>query len=149
MATPLQRNVSTALWQPREFDANGVPKHLDPLNDTTIDGVAVGFTLVPFVPAPDHTVPIPRENLQYTIVPPVVGLGWSDATVPLTDDFGPQHVWDTIAAPAVTGIRSALATACAGAGFSVPQDIDVAELATADAYDLLATPVMRLLGEQR
>ena len=149
LATPLQRNVSTALWQPREFDAHGVPKHVDPLNDTTIPGVAVGFTLVPSILPPDHTVPIPRENLQYTIVTPIVGLAWSDATVPLSDNFPQQPVWDTIATPGVARIRSALATASAEAGFSVPLDLDVAELASADAYDLLATPSLRLLGEQR
>jgi hypothetical protein len=149
VATPLQRNVSTALWQPRKFDSNGVPENLDPLNDTTIPGVAVGFTLEPFVPDPDHTLPIPRQNIQYTIVQPIVELDWSDATVPLTDDFPAQHVWATIGTQAVSTIRSALSTAAAGAGFAVPTDIDVSELATADAYDLIADPVLRLLGEQR
>ena len=149
LATPLQRNVSTALWQPRKFDDNGVPVNIDPLNDTTIAGVAVGFTLAPFVPEPDHTMPIPLENIQYTIVDPIVPLGWSDATVPPTDAFAPQEVWQTIGAEHPAAIRASLAQACASDGFAVPVDIDVSELATEGAYDLVASPVLRLLGEQR
>jgi hypothetical protein len=149
LATPLQRNVSTALWQPRTFDGNGVPVNLDPLNDTTIAGVAVGFTLDPFVPEPDHTLPIPLENIEYTIIEPPVPVRWSDASVPQTDDFAPQEVWQTIGAAQPSAIRAALATACAGDGFAVPTDIDVSELATEGAYDLLASPTLRLLGEQR
>ncbi|HEY5317669.1 MAG TPA: DUF6603 domain-containing protein, partial [Solirubrobacteraceae bacterium] len=149
LATPLQRNVSTALWQPRTFDGNGVPVGLDPLKDTTIAGVAVGFTLEPFVPDPGHTLAIPLENIEYTIVEPIVPLQWSDATLPLSDDFPPQEVWQTVGAPDPTAIRMALAEACAGDGFAVPTDIEVSELATAAAYDLVASPVLRLLGEQR
>jgi hypothetical protein len=147
-ADPVIRNVPTALWQTRTFD-NGVPTGVDPVNDTTIDGVATGFTITPFVTPPDHTLPIRIEDLEYTIAPPIEQFAWSAGIAPETDPFDGETVWGTIAAPGPSAVRTALVDAIAGEGWSVPTTIDVTELATESAYDLIADPVLRLLGEQR
>lgn len=141
-------NVPTALWQPRTFD-NGVPVGVDPVNDTTIAGVATGFTITPFVTPPDHTLPIKIEDLEYTIADPIKGFSWTDGTAPETDPFHGETVWGTIAAPGPSGVRTQIVDAIAGEGWSVPTTIDVTELASQDTYDLIADPVLRLLGEQR
>lgn len=148
-AAPVLGNVPTALWQTRQFDRNGVPVGVDPLKSTTLDGVAVGFTITPFVTPPDHTLPIPIENLQYTIVDPIKPFTWTDAIAPQTDPFTSQTVWETIAASGPSAVRAQLVTAIAGEGWSVPTELDVSELATKAAYDLVANPALRLLGEQR
>jgi hypothetical protein len=148
-ADPVVRNVATALWQTRQFDENGVPIGVDPLNSTTLDGVAVGFTITPFVKPPDHTLPIHIEDLEYTIADPIKPFAWTDAVAPETDSFSGETVWGTIAAPGPAAVRSQLVTAIAGEGWPVPTDIDVTELSSQAAYDLVANPLLRLLGEQR
>jgi hypothetical protein len=149
LADPVISKVPTALWQTRDFDKNGVPKDLDPLNGTTIDGAYTGFAISPLVTAKDHTLPIPIGNLDYTIVSPVRKFAWTDATGPATDPFDGQTVWDTIAAPGPHAVRSQLVDAIARQQWPVPGQIDVTELSSLDAYDLLANPTLRLLGEQR
>jgi hypothetical protein len=147
-ADPVVRNVPAALWQTRQFD-HGVPVGVDPLNSTTVDGVAVGFTITPFVTPPDHTLPIRIEDLEYTIADSIKGFAWTDAIAPETDPFDGQTVWGTIAAPGPAAVRMQLVDVIATEGWSVPTTIDVTELASRAAYDLIADPVLRLLGEQR
>jgi hypothetical protein len=149
LADPVLRNVPTALWQTRAFDSHGVPVGVDPVNSTTVDGVSTGFTITPHVLPPDHTLPIPIENLDYTIADPVKAFEWSDATGPPTDPFDGQTVWGTIAAAGPAAVRQQLVNEIAAEGWPVPTQIDVSELATLAAYDLVADPVLRLLGEQR
>jgi hypothetical protein len=148
-ADPVLRNVPTSLWQKREFDQNGVPVGVDPLNSTTLEGVGVGFTITPFVTPPDHTLPIKIEDLEYTVADPIKPFEWTDAVAPETDPFTDETVWDTIAATGPAAVRSQLVTAIAGEGWAVPTQIDVTELSSQAAYDLLANPVLRLLGEER
>jgi hypothetical protein len=148
-ADPLLSNVPAALWQKRDFDSHGVPTGVDPLNNTTLDGVAVGFTVTPVVTPPDHTLPIKIENLEYTIADPIKPFSWTDATAPITDPFTDQTVWGTITATGPASVRLQLLTAMAAEGWPVPTEVDVTELSTQANYDLLADPVLRLLGEQR
>jgi hypothetical protein len=148
-ADPVLRNVPAALWQTRKFDDNGVPIAVDPLNSTTVDGVATGFTITPFVTPPDHTLPIRIEDLEYTIATPIKGFAWTDAIAPQTDPFNGETVWNTITAAGPSAVRTQLVDEIAGEGWSVPTTIDVTELASQATYDLVANPVMRLLGEQR
>ncbi len=146
-AEPVLRNVPAALWRKPDFDRNGVPIGLDPLNDTTVDGVAVGFTFAPAAGQPRHTLPIRIENLQYTPVGRT--FTWSDAIAPRTDPFRDETVWDTIAAPGPATVRSQLIAAMAAEGWRVPDRVDVSELAIRAVYDLAANPALRLLGEQQ
>jgi hypothetical protein len=148
-AGPLLSNVPTALWQKRDFDDHGVPKGVDPLNSTTLDGVAVGFTLTPVVTPPDHTLPIKISNLDYTIADPIKPFSWTDATAPITDPFTDQTVWGTIAATGPASVRLQLLTAMADEGWPLPTTVNVSELSSQSSYDLIADPVLRLLGEQR
>jgi hypothetical protein len=148
-AGPVLRNVPSALWQTRDFDSNGVPIGLDPVNSTTVQNVAVGFTITPFVTPPDHKLPIRIEDLEYTIADPIKAFAWTDAIAPETDGFDGQTVWGTIAATGPSAVRGALVTAMSGEGWPIPTEIDVTELSTEAAYDLVADPVLRLLGEQR
>lgn len=148
-ADPLLSNVPTALWQKRDFDSHGVPVGVDPLNNTTLDGVAVGFTLTPVVTPPDHTLPIKIENLEYTIADPIKPFSWTDATAPITDPFTDQTVWATIDATGPAAVRLQLLTVMAAEGWPVPTEVNVSELSSQTSYDLAADPVLRLLGEQR
>jgi hypothetical protein len=149
LADPVISKVPTALWQTRDFDKNGVPRDLDPLNGTTVDGAYTGFTISPLVTGKIHTRPIPVGNLDYTVVSPVREFAWTDATGPATDPFDGQTVWGTIAAPGPQTVRGQLVDAIARQRWPVPGQVDVTELSSLDAYDLLANPTLRLLGEQR
>jgi hypothetical protein len=148
-ADPVLRNVPAALWRKPRFDDNGVPTGLDPLRNTTVNGVAVGFTFAPVADPPEHTLPIRIEDLDYTPAQPGQSFAWSDAIAPQTDPFREETVWDTIAAERPARVRSQLIEAMAAEGWQVPDRVDVSELATRTAYDLAANPVLRLLGEQR
>ena len=148
-ADPLLSNVPTALWQKRDFDSHGVPTGVDPLNNTTLDGVAVGFTVTPVITPPDHTLPIKIENLEYTIADPIKPFSWTDATAPITDPFTDQTVWGTIAATGPASVRLQLLTVMAAEGWPLPTEVNVSELSSQASYDLIADPVLRLLGEQR
>jgi hypothetical protein len=148
-ATPILGNVPSALWQTRTFDGNGVPVGLDPLNNTTVPDVATGFTLTPARGQPSHTLPIPIENLDYVPARPGQAFAWSDATAPATDPFSDQTVWDTIAAAGPATVRSQLIERLTAEGWAVPNRVDVSELASRATYNLAASPVLRLLGEQR
>ena len=141
--------MPAALWQTRQFDSNGAPVGLDRLKSTTVDGVLVGYTITPTAARPDHTLPIRIEDLEYTIADPAGAFAWTDGSAPQAHPLGTQTVWGTIDAPGPAAVRRQLAAAVAGGGWPVPARIDVSELATQAAYDLAASPVLRLLGEQR
>lgn len=148
LAEPVLRNVPAALWREVQFDDHAVPTGLDPLNDTTVNGVAVGFTFAPAADQPRHTLPVRIEDLDYS---PVAGprFGWTDAIAQQTDPFTDETVWDTIDAQAARTVRSQLIGAMAAEGWPMPDRVDVAELASRASYNLAANPVLRLLGEQR
>lgn len=149
VATPDRRSAPKALWEKRSFDGHGVVQGVDPLNDTTISGVATGLQLVPHAPDPDHTRPIALEQLLYTEDENIQRWAWSASAGPTSDPFSGQTVWDTIQAPLAQGNRSALVAELAAEGLAVPTAIAVDELATEAAFDLLEQPTLRLLGEQR
>jgi hypothetical protein len=148
-AQPLLGNVPAALWQKREFDEHGVPVGVDPLNSTTIEGVAVGCTLTPFTKDPDHTLRVKIEDLEYTVASPIKPFDWSPGAAPEGDRFGDETVWETIAATAPSKVRSDLLDAMKAEGRPLPTRLDLSELSSRAEYDLLADPSLRLLGEQR
>ena len=137
------------LRQTRQFDSNGAPVGLDPPKSTTVDGVLVGYTITPTAARPDHTLPIRIEDLEYTIADPAGAFAWTDGSAPQADPFGTQTVWGTIDAPGPAVVCGSSPRRSPRRGWPVPARIDVSELATQAAYDLAASPVLRLLGEQR
>jgi len=143
------QSVSKALWEKREFDGNGVPQNVDPMNGTTIPNVLSGFALIPTVPPPDHTLPIALENLKYTIDPAIQSLAWSEPVVQTSDPFTTEQVASTIGTPSVTANRTALIAAIQRAGFGVSTAVDVSTLADPATNYLLAPPALRYLGEAR
>lgn len=150
-AEPLLRNVPKALWERREFDDNGVPIGVDPVDRTTIEDVAVGTTLSGVAREPEHTLPIPLRWLDYTTAPQVEPLVLARPIVPSSDPFGRETVWGTVDAPLARGNRDVMATVAGAAGLAVPRPdaIDVRELTSRTTAGLQAPPQLRLLGEQR
>ncbi len=144
-------NVAKALWELRSFDSHATPQNVDPVNDTTIDNVLTGFTLIPTVPPPDQTpLPIPLQYLQYTIDPNIQSFSWSVPVVETSDPFTPsQTVASTIAAAPATSNRPALLAAMLRAQLDVAQSVDVSTLAAANSNYLLAEPELRYLGEAK
>ncbi len=144
-------NISKAMWEARDFDSNGVPQNVDPLNDTTINNVLTGFTLIPWVPPPDVTLPILLQNLQYTIDPALQTLTWSDPVVQTADPFDAamQTVQNTIGTANPTANRAALIASINRSGFAVSTEVDVSTLADPATTYLLAQPALRYLGEAR
>lgn len=143
------RNVPKALWKEIKFDNDGNPILGDPVNDTTIKDVVTGFTLVPFVKDPDHTLPIPIEYLQYTIDPNIQKFWWSKPFVPTTDNVQGQTVADSIMSKRATDNRNVLLDAIIGNDVAIDKNIDVDGLALQSTSYLLAEPLMRLLGEEK
>ena len=141
--------VSKAMWEKRNFDSKGVPQNVDPLNDTTIPEVLTGFTLVPTVPPPDQTpLPIPLENLQYTVDPAIQLLKWSHPVVQTSDAFpADRTVQNTIGTDLAAANRAAIIASINRSGFAVATDVDVSSLADPATSYLLAPAELRYLGE--
>ncbi|MDF2627834.1 MAG: hypothetical protein K0R39_1665 [Symbiobacteriaceae bacterium] len=149
LAVRVLNNAPSALWQTRSFDKHGVPSGVDPLNDTTVPNTVAGYRLVPYVPAPDHTLPISLEYLQYTIDENIQHFAWSAPTYPTTDSFSNETVSGTIASATAEANRSQLLAAMVAADLQISTQLDVSDLANPATNYLLAAPVLRLLGEQR
>jgi hypothetical protein len=143
------KNVPKALWKEIKFDNDGNPILGDPVNDTTIKNVVTGFTLVPYVPEPGHTLPIPLEYLQYTIDPNIQKFWWSKPFVPTTDNVQGKTVPDTIMSKLATDNRNLLLQAIINNDVMIDKIIDVDGLAQQSTSYLLADPLMRLLGEEK
>lgn len=143
------KNVPKALWAETKYDANGNPILGDPVKDTTIKNVVDGFTLVPYVPPPGQTLPIPIQYLQYTIDPNIQHYWWGKPYVPTTDNVQGKTVADTITAKLAQDNRSLLLQACINNNINIDKIIDVDGLAHASTSYLLAEPLMRLLGEEK
>lgn len=140
-----------ALWEVKEFDANGVPK-TDPttaLTAATVTDTLKGYDLLPFVTPPDHLLPIPKEALEYTIDEQIQHFSWSDPICATSDPFTDQTVAATIAAAPVPTVRDALFAAMLDQLLDIDTTLDLGGLATPGSNDLMAEPHMRLLGEQR
>jgi hypothetical protein len=143
-------NIPRAMWEQRSFDSNGVPQNVDPVNNTTINNVLSGFTLLPTVPPPDHTLPIPLENLQYTTDPALQAMHWSTPVVQTGNPFtSTQTVQNTIGSDRAAANRSAMIAAATRAGFAVSPSVDISSLANPATSYLLAPTVLRYLGEAR
>ncbi|MDQ3928063.1 MAG: hypothetical protein M3328_02830, partial [Chloroflexota bacterium] len=143
------QNVPKGLWQKKDFDSNGVPQLTPSLSSTTIPNVMVGARLVPYVPPPDHTCPIDIQNLQYTIDPKIQHFAWSTTSYPTIDTFSTETVAGTINSSTATSNRTPLLAAMRSLGLSVSSTLDVDELADPAKGELLASPGLRLLGEQK
>lgn len=144
-------NSPKALWENKTFDSNGVPQ-TDPttaLSATTVPNTLQGYDLVPTVVPPDHTLPIPLETLLFTLDEHIQSFSWSTPTVATTDSFSSQTVAGTINTSTVNGVRNQLLNAILQQGISLNPQINVASLADPANNDLLAAPLLRLLGEQR
>lgn len=143
------KNVPKALWAKIDFDTNGNPILGDPVKDTTIKNVVSGFALVPYVPDPDHTLPIPIEYLQYTIDPNTQKFWWSKPFVPTTDNVQGKTVADTIMSKTAQDNRNVLLRGIINNNVAIDKAIDVDGLAHQSTSYLLADPLMRLLGEEK
>jgi len=143
-------NVAKAMWEYRSTDGDGRPQVGDPLNQTTIANVLIGFELFPYVQSPDHTQKIPLQPLQYTIDEQIQPIDWSTPVVETTDPFNAETVAGTIAIPPASTNRPALLAAMKRAGLTVgARPIDITTLAAANSNYLLAPPALRYLGEAK
>lgn len=152
IAIPILSNVPKALWEKREFDSHGVPKSVDPVNNTTISNVLVGYKVIADKTEPDHTLPIPIENLLYTIDPNIQNFQWSTPSYPKEDSFKDEKICSTISTPNVEKNRQTILSAIHTTfhkTFEDPIKIDVSDLADLSKNYLLADPLLRLLGEQK
>ncbi len=148
-ATPILKNVPKGLWQKVSFSPNGNPNVGDPVNDTTLKDVLTGFNLVPYKDCPANTLPINLEYLQFRLDPELQHYWWTAAYVPLTDDFKDETVSDTIMATKAQANRPMLLSAITDLEFAIDTHINVVELADPESYYLLASPLFRLLGEEK
>lgn len=148
-ATPILKNVPKGLWQKVSFNRNGNPNVGDPLNDTTLKDVLTGFTMVPYKDCPASTLPIDLQYLQFRLDPELQYFTWTETYVPLTDDFKDVTVSGTIMANKAQANRPMLLSAVTDLGFDLDVQINVVELADPETYYLLASPLFRLLGEEK
>ncbi|AMR33475.1 hypothetical protein A0256_19640 [Mucilaginibacter sp. PAMC 26640] len=141
--------VAKGLWQPVPFDSNGNPILGNPVKDTTIDGVLTGFSVLPYVAPPKHTLPVTLANLQYTLAPEFQYFIWSDTYVATEDDFASDTVQSTIMSKRAVDNRDLLLQAILANGPGINPNVNVALLADPATNYLLAQPLMRLLGEEK
>jgi len=141
--------VAKGLWQPVPFDKNGNPILGNPVQDTTINGVLTGFTIVPYVAPPKHTLPITLANLQYTLAPEFQYFIWSDTYIATESEFEGDTVENTIMSPLAVANRDLLLEAILINGPGINPNVKVALLADPATNYLLAQPLMRLLGEEK
>jgi hypothetical protein len=140
-----------ALWEVKQFDAHGVPQ-TDPstaLTAPSVTNTLKGYDLVAHVTPPDHPLPIPKETLEYTADEQIQHFAWSSPTFASSDPFSKQTVAATILSTPAVQVRSALLAAMLAQALAVDASVDVAGLAVAGSNDLMAEPLLRLLGEQR
>ena len=142
-------NVSKGLWEKIEYTSNGTPIINNPIDNTTLNNVLTGFILKPFVLPPDHTLPINIEYLRYTIDPNIQHYGWNDPYVPTEDNFKDDTVAGTITSTIASENRAQLINAMNSYGLNLDATIEVSELSSEENSDLLAEPVMQLLGEEK
>ncbi|KVC62208.1 hypothetical protein WI72_10490 [Burkholderia ubonensis] len=142
-------NAPSALWQKIAFDSHGNPVLTDPLTDTAVPDVIVGYRIVPVPLVPDHTLPINLEYLKYTIAPRIQHFAWSTAYVPTSDDFTDQTVEDTIMSPTAQANRAALLPVLHQYLPDIATTVDLDNMVDGTHAGLLAQPVLRLLGEEK
>jgi hypothetical protein len=149
-AVRILENVPKALWEKNNFNKHRVPEIADPLNDTTIRDVLVGFRLVPDVILPDATLDIPLENLEYTIRPEdIQHFKWSSPCYQTADSFSTETVPSTISSAPAKDNRSKLIEAIKKVRPSTSDEIEIGDLADKGTNYLLSSPLLRQLGEQK
>lgn len=148
-AVRILQNAPNSLWKKIGFDSHGVPQAGDPLNDTSIPNVIVGYTLIPVPQTPDHTLPINIQYLLYTLGPKIQPFSWSTAFVPDADSFTGEAVEETIAATTAVNNRSALLPVLQGFFPTLTTSPDVDSLTSTSTSGLLHEPVLSLIGEEK
>ena len=149
------KNVPKAFWQKPKFDEDSrTGPQGDPLNDTTVKDVLVGFHLSPFVARPDRPSPIDLQYLEYSIDESHLQcFNWSAPIVPPADTLSSETVVGTIDTDAATGHapenRKALLEAVRNAGFAVAPTVDIGDLGDPSKTYLVDVPVLALLGEAK
>ncbi|MFY0255956.1 DUF6603 domain-containing protein [Chitinophaga sp. 30R24] len=148
-ATPILKNVPKGLWQKINFNKSGNPDVGDPVNDTTLKNVLTGFSLAPYREVSVSTLPIQLEYLQFNLAPELQEFIWTETYIPVTDSFNNETVPGTIMGPKAMANRPLLLNAINNNVFNIDVHVNVDELADTASYYLLATPQLRLLGEEK
>ncbi|MDX2361886.1 MAG: hypothetical protein QNK23_13840 [Crocinitomicaceae bacterium] len=148
-AVKIQSSVAKGLWEKISFDSSNNPIVGNPVADTTLDNVLTGFTIVPYVAPPDHTLPIDLVNLQYTIDPNLQEYSWASPVVATSDPFDGLTVYGTIEDSKAVTNRAAILDAIKTIKDDIDTSINVRELSSAASYSLLAEPEFRLIGEEK
>ncbi len=148
-AVRVLQNVPKALWEKKNFNKKGVPTGTDPVNDTTINDVLVGYRIIPYVKPADTTLPIDLEYLLYTIDENIQMFKWSTPCIATTDNFDKETVVTTIGSKHACDNRSKLLSAMARVNMCVDSPIDISTLSDKEQYYLKASPKLSLLGEEK
>lgn len=148
-AVRVLQNVPKALWEKKSFDKKGVPSGVDPLKDTTINDVLVGYKIIPYVKPADVTLPIKIEYLLYTIDEHLQMFKWSTPYIATDDAFDKETVAATIGSKLACDNRSKLLKAMAKVNMCVDSPIDISTLSDTEKYYLKASPKLSLLGEEK
>ncbi len=142
-------NAPNALWEKIGFDSHGNPQLSNPLSNTSIPDVVLGYRIVPVVLKPKHTLPINIEYLQYTISLNIQHFSWSTAYVPTSDTFTDQTVETTIMSPTAQANRAALLPVLNRYIPDIATTVDLDSMTDSTHAALLSQPVLRLLGEEK
>jgi hypothetical protein len=143
-------NAPNSFWQKIGFDGHGNPQLSDPLKNTAIPDVIMGYRIVPVVLNPQHTLPINIEYLQYTISPNIQHFAWSTAYVPTSDGFTDrQTVENTIMSSTAQANRAALLPVLNRYIPDIATTVDLDGMTDSTHAALLSEPVLRLLGEEK
>jgi len=144
------QNAPKGYWEKKKFDANGVPVvDNSAATDSTIANTLIGFSLVPYVPDPDHTYKAKLVNLEYTIDDNIQRFVWSSPWFATTDPFKTETVANTILKPSVVSVRNVLFDAMRVENLIIDSNINVTGLQDANGNDLVDNPQYQLLGEQK
>ena len=145
------RILSTApnsLWHKVDFDGHGRPRIADPLGDTTIGDVLVGYRIFATALVPDHTQLIDLANLQYTVDVNIQHFTWLTPYVPAKHDFGSETLEGSIMSSRAQANRAQLLPVLDQYVSGLMKSVDVAGMTDKTHAGLLSDPLLRLLGEE-
>lgn len=134
-------NVPAGVWLSTTADMGAAPLVLDALT---------GVELVPVVPAPDATLPVPIDTLLGDD-PPVRSFAWSAVVPPSADSFDQAgamtEMQTTLVDPTVSATRSSILAALRDQGLRTATTVDVSRFAAQAPELMTSPPQLRLLGE--
>lgn len=151
-AVRVLQNIPKALWECKIFDDHGVPANTDPVHDTTISHVLVGYKIIPHITPPHQLTAVSLKDLVFeTDVNHIQSITLNTPFCPTQDTFNPQQdsISQTITKPSVQNIRQKLLEVMIQIDLSVTSatNIDISELSHSN--DLNSSPLLRLLGEEK